>query len=158
VTIRLAPLLPTRVAVVQFPDIEHATRASIEALNSGANLRESSGISAVRSMMIIKTLHKIECIELLDKMSIHSLNVYNKHSHQWPEKDSLFIKVQGATQVFIEESTRILKQAAKKYHGTDFQFAVTEKDAEELWAMRKNLMFAGLAMSPGAKAFVTDVW
>ena len=39
VTIRLAPVLPTRVAVVQFPDVEHATRASTEALNYGVNLR-----------------------------------------------------------------------------------------------------------------------
>lgn len=39
VTIRLAPLLPTRVAVVQFPDVGHATRASTEALNYGVNLR-----------------------------------------------------------------------------------------------------------------------
>ena len=40
VTIRLTALLPTRVAVVQFPDIEQAVRASTEALNVGLNLRE----------------------------------------------------------------------------------------------------------------------
>ena len=41
VTLRLAPVLPTRVAVVQFPSVEHATRASTAALNYGVNLRAS---------------------------------------------------------------------------------------------------------------------
>ena len=89
---------------------------------------------------------------------MRGLNIYNKDSRQWPEKDSLFIKIQGSTQVFIEESARILKETADKYGGTDFEFAVTEKDAEELWLARKNVLYAGFALSPGAKGLVTDLW
>ena len=40
VTIRLAPLLPTRVAVAQFPNVESAVKASTEILNYGINLRK----------------------------------------------------------------------------------------------------------------------
>ena len=39
VTIRLAPVLPTNVAVVQFPDVRSATAASIEVINHGAGIR-----------------------------------------------------------------------------------------------------------------------
>ncbi|EKM60641.1 uncharacterized protein PHACADRAFT_189766 [Phanerochaete carnosa HHB-10118-sp] len=135
VTIRLAPLLPTRVAVVQFPSVEHATRASIEALNYGVNL---------------------QCIELLDALTMKTLNAYEART--WPEKDSLFIKIQGATPAFIEESARILRAVAEKHGGTDFEFAATEAQAEELWLARKNSFYAGYAMFPGAKAVETDVW
>ncbi|EKM60643.1 uncharacterized protein PHACADRAFT_155739 [Phanerochaete carnosa HHB-10118-sp] len=137
VTIRLAPLLPTRVAVVQFPSVEHATRASTEALNYGVNL---------------------QCIELLDALFMKALNTYNKNgSRTWPEKDSLFIKIQGATPVFIEESARILRAVAEKHGGTNFEFAATDAQAEELWLARKNALHAGFVMFPGAKAIGTDI-
>lgn len=100
-----------------------------------------------------------ECIELLDTLSMKALNAYNKHgSRAWPEKDSLFIKIQGATQVFIEESARILQSVAEKHGGTGFEFAATEAQAEELWLARKNVLHAYYAMFPGARASGTDVW
>lgn len=40
-TLRLTPLLPTTVAVVQFPDVRRATEAVREMINSGASIRVS---------------------------------------------------------------------------------------------------------------------
>jgi hypothetical protein len=40
VTIRLAPLLPTNVAIAQFPDVRKATEASIEIMNRGVGIRK----------------------------------------------------------------------------------------------------------------------
>ena len=42
-TLRLAPLLPTKVALVQFPDVQHAVDAVQEVLRSpyGNNIRSS---------------------------------------------------------------------------------------------------------------------
>lgn len=40
VTIRLAPLLPTNVAVVQFPDVRKATEAVVEVMNQGVGIRK----------------------------------------------------------------------------------------------------------------------
>jgi D-lactate dehydrogenase (cytochrome) len=154
VTLRLAPLLPSRVAVVQFPDVEHATRAATETLNHGVNLRKPLQISLFQ---LIQDAF-IECVELLDKLSMHALNLYSKDSRHWPEKDSLFIKIQGATQVFIEESARILKAVAEKHGGTGFEFAATEEEAQKLWWSRKNIMYAGFALSSNVKALGTDVW
>jgi len=39
VTIRLAPVLPTNVAVIHFPDVRSATAASIDVINRGAGIR-----------------------------------------------------------------------------------------------------------------------
>lgn len=40
-TIRLAPLLPTTVAIAGFPSVEHAVKAVGEVINSGVPIRES---------------------------------------------------------------------------------------------------------------------
>lgn len=41
-TLRLAPLIPTKVAMAQFPDVEHAVSAVQEILNSpyGSHIRQ----------------------------------------------------------------------------------------------------------------------
>ena len=39
VTLRLAPVLPTAVAIVSFPDVRKASDAVVELLNRGAGLR-----------------------------------------------------------------------------------------------------------------------
>lgn len=39
VTIRLAPKLPTRVAIVSFPSVTHAVNAVVEVLNKGVNVQ-----------------------------------------------------------------------------------------------------------------------
>ncbi len=41
VTLRLAPVLPTNVAVVQFQDVKAATEAATDLLNHGIGLRAS---------------------------------------------------------------------------------------------------------------------
>lgn len=38
-TLRLAPKLPTRVAVVSFPSVTHAVRAVVDVVNSGVNIQ-----------------------------------------------------------------------------------------------------------------------
>jgi D-lactate dehydrogenase (cytochrome) len=43
-TLRLAPVLPSTVAVAQFPDIRHATNAVCDILNHGAALRKSEAL------------------------------------------------------------------------------------------------------------------
>lgn len=148
-------MLPTTVAVVQFQDVEHASRAAIDSLNHGVNLRMFSEFCLISLTQL--TWVK-ECIELLDKASMAGINAYNKDMKQWPEKDSLFIKIQGPTPVMIEESAKILKAVAEKHGGTGFEFAATEKEAEQLWLARKTAMMAGFAVSPGSKALFTDVW
>ena len=51
VTLRLAPLLPTNVAVVHFPNVRKATEAVIEIMNQGVGIREYLTPSFPRSHM-----------------------------------------------------------------------------------------------------------
>ena len=55
-------------------------------------------------------------------------------------------------------STPEKAEIAKKHGATGFAFARNEKEAHDLWTDRKNALFSGLAILPGAKAVGTDVW
>ncbi|PBK69975.1 hypothetical protein ARMSODRAFT_956799 [Armillaria solidipes] len=136
VTIRLAPVLPTSVAVVQFPNVRNATEAVREILNQGVG---------------------IQCIELVDSEFMRATNIYGQSKRKWPEKDGLFIKLQGHTQQSIMDSARVVKKVAEKHGGTGFEFAKNGKEAADLWTDRKNAHFSGLALIPGAKGWATDV-
>ncbi|RDX48543.1 FAD-binding domain-containing protein [Lentinus brumalis] len=136
VTIRLAPVLPTNVAVVQFPDVHKATQAVIDIVNSGVG---------------------IQCVELVDDQFMKGTNMYGMSIRKWPEKDSLFLKFQGPTPRALQETADIVKTITSKYGATGFTFARNEREAEDLWTDRKNAIYAGLAMLPGAKGIGTDV-
>ncbi|KAG7447507.1 uncharacterized protein BT62DRAFT_891556 [Guyanagaster necrorhizus] len=136
VTIRLAPVLPTSVAVVQFPDVRKATEAVREIINQGVG---------------------IQCIELVDAEFMRATNIYGQSRRKWPEKDGLFIKLQGHTQQSIMDSAKVVKKLAEKHGGTGFEFAKNGKEAADLWDDRKNAHFAGLSLVPGAKGWATDV-
>ncbi|KAF9049072.1 FAD-linked oxidase-like protein [Panaeolus papilionaceus] len=136
VTIRLAPLLPTTVAVVQFPNVEKATEAVIDVLKTGVG---------------------IQCVELVDNIFMAATNKYGMSKRKWPEKDSLFFKFQGPTPASLKETAAITKKIVEKHGGTGFQLARNEQEASELWADRKNAHYSGLAFVEGSKGWPTDV-
>ncbi|KAK7461948.1 D-lactate ferricytochrome c oxidoreductase [Stygiomarasmius scandens] len=137
VTIRLAPVLPTTVAVVHFPDVRKATEAVIEVMNQGIG---------------------IQCVELLDDKFMHAVNLYGQSSRKWPEMDSLFFKLQGHNKTSLKEYASIVKQIVEKHGGTGFQLAKDDKEAADLWADRKNALYSGLAIGPPeCRGWSTDV-
>ena len=58
----------------------------------------------------------------------------------------------------LDESAKIIKLVAEQNGGTNFEYAATEEEGEKLWEARKNAFYAALAMYPGAKLILTDVW
>ncbi|KAF8074141.1 FAD-linked oxidase-like protein [Lyophyllum atratum] len=136
VTIRLAPVLPTTIAVVQFPDVRRATEASIEVMNHGVG---------------------IQCVELVDDRFMAATNKFGMSLRKWPEKDSLFFKFQGPTPASLLETARVVKGIVEKHGGTGFELARSKKEAEDLWQDRKNAHYAGMALLEGASACPTDV-
>lgn len=52
VTIKLAPVLPTTVAVAQFPNVRAATEAVGEILNAGVGIRKYKFIVSGRSLTV----------------------------------------------------------------------------------------------------------
>ena len=87
-----------------------------------------------------------------------AINIHGQSIRKWPEKDSLFIKFQGPTESSISESIGLAKEIAKRHGATGFETAKGQKEAEALWADRKNAHYAGLALMPGCKSWPTDVW
>lgn len=139
VTIRLAPLLPTTVAVVHFPDVRKAAAAVREILNRGVG---------------------IQCVELVDNEFMRATNlVHAPAPPRYPELDSLFFKLQGPTPASLAETARIVKEVVSKpeYGGSGWKLAKNDEEAADIWMDRKNAHYAGLALLPGARGWATDV-
>jgi D-lactate dehydrogenase (cytochrome) len=89
---------------------------------------------------------------------MHATNIYGMSKRKWAEKDSLFIKFQGPNQNFLKDSVMMAKVIAKQHGALGFELAKDDKEAEDLWADRKNAHFAGLALIRGCRGWPTDVW
>ncbi|KAF8654202.1 hypothetical protein AX16_003729 [Volvariella volvacea WC 439] len=138
VTLRLAPVLPTKVAMAQFPSVEHA-------------------VSAVQE--ILRTAHgsNIQCIELLDDHMMQAINNAGLIDHPYPVKDTLFFKIQGDPAA-IEATAEVVKSIVKQHSSSRFEFARTDQEAEDLWQNRKYALVSSIASLPGSKCWTTDVW
>ncbi|KAJ7763968.1 FAD-linked oxidase-like protein [Mycena maculata] len=138
VTLRLAPLLPTTVASVQFPDVKAAVEASIEILRSGI----AAGI---------------QCVEGVDDTFMAATNKYGASQHKYLESDGLFFKFQGHSPASLAETARIAKKICVQHGGTGFRLADGDEQAHAIWQDRKNGLHAAMAVVPGAKGWATDV-
>jgi D-lactate dehydrogenase (cytochrome) len=114
-TVKLAPLLDTTVAVVPFPDVYAATRASTAIVNSGAG---------------------IQCIELCDADFMRATNIHGASTTKYEEKDSLYLKFQGPTSRSLEEAADIAERIAREHGATGFRKAASKEEAEDLWMDR----------------------
>ncbi|KAJ7212952.1 FAD-linked oxidase-like protein [Mycena pura] len=139
VTIRLAPVLPTTVATVQFPNVGAAAEA----------VRQSINVAGVGA--------SIQCVELVDDNFMVALNKFGSSKRKYLEKDSLFFKFQGHSDAALKETAKVVKVVCEKNGGTGFKLASGPADAEAMWSDRKNALHIGLALAPGAKGWTTDV-
>ncbi|EIM79413.1 FAD-binding domain-containing protein [Stereum hirsutum FP-91666 SS1] len=137
VTIRLAPVLPYRVATVQFPDVKHATEAVVEVLNKGVG---------------------IQCVELLDRDFMTATNQFGASGRQYPVSDHLFFKLQGPSTNSISETAKIVKEVAERHGGKGWRMAKNDSEGAEMWMDRKMAHYTGMAYGgAGAKGWSTDV-
>ncbi|KAF9453257.1 D-lactate dehydrogenase cytochrome oxidoreductase [Macrolepiota fuliginosa MF-IS2] len=137
VTIRLAPLLPTKVAMAQFSDVEHAVSAVQEILNTPHGPH-------------------IQCIELLDDQMMDAINKAGLIEHPYPVKDTLFFKIQGDAGC-ITSTSKTIRAIVEKHGSKGFKFASTDGEAEDLWQNRKYALMSTLAAHPGTRCWTTDV-
>ncbi|KAI0061426.1 FAD-binding domain-containing protein [Artomyces pyxidatus] len=137
VTVRLAPLLPTTVAIAQFPNVRKATEAVVEILNRGVG---------------------IQCIELTDAAYMHATNLYGASERKYEVADHLFFKLQGPSAASLKETARIVQEVVKKHGGSRWSLAKDADEAETMWTDRKNALYSGLAYGgEGTKGWSTDV-
>ncbi|KWU43995.1 hypothetical protein RHOSPDRAFT_18613 [Rhodotorula sp. JG-1b] len=136
-TLKLAPLLPSTVAVSSFPTIAAAAAAARDLVQNGVSLA---------------------CIELLDEVMVAATNAQTKNGkgRQWPVKPSLFLKFSGTPEQMKLDVSRT-KTITQANQGTGFTFARNDREAEDIWHSRKIALWSALDYLPGAKCWVTDV-
>ncbi|KAJ7680890.1 FAD-linked oxidase-like protein [Mycena polygramma] len=139
VTIRLAPVLPTTVATVQFPNVSAAAEAVRQAI-------DVAGVGA-----------SVQCVELVDDNFMATLNKFGSSKRRYLEKDGLFFRFQGHSETALKEVAKIVKAVCEKNGGTGYKLASDPAEAEAIWSDRKSALHYGIAAVPGAKAWSTDV-
>ncbi|CAK5284747.1 unnamed protein product [Mycena citricolor] len=138
VTLRLAPVVPTSVASVQFPDVKAAVDASIEIMRSSVS-------------------SNIQCVELVDDTFLAATNKYGSSRFQYAVSDGLFLKFQASSKSAIPDTIRVVRQICDKHGGTGFRAARSDAEAADIWQDRKNAHHIGMALVPGARGWATDV-
>ncbi|KAJ3981811.1 D-lactate dehydrogenase cytochrome oxidoreductase [Lentinula detonsa] len=136
-TLRLAPRLPTKVAMAQFKNVEQAVNAVQDILNSPYGPH-------------------IQCVELLDDNMMDAINIAGVTTKPLPVRDTLFFKIQGDDPA-IKLAAKTVQIIVKK-HGSDrFEFASTDQEAEDLWQNRKYALTSTMGAHPGTRCWTTDV-
>ncbi|KAL7412693.1 FAD-binding domain-containing protein [Mrakia frigida] len=134
-TLRLAPLLPTTVAICSFPDVQRATEAVQEVLNAGV---------------------PIQCVELCDTTMMKAINQASLTDQKYPNKDSIFFKFQGSPGM-IAEASSMVRAIVPKHGGDDIRFAASDEESAAIWRGRKVSHWSIMALNPKAKSWSTDV-
>ncbi|KAI0670632.1 D-lactate dehydrogenase cytochrome oxidoreductase [Trametes maxima] len=136
-TLRLAPVIPSKVAMAQFRDVEHAVSAVQEILNTPAGPH-------------------IQCVELMDDHMMKAIADAGLVSETYPIHDTLFFKIQGDPAA-IDSTTRTVQDIVSKHSSINFKFAKTEDEAEELWESRKYALMSTIESEEDARCWTTDV-
>ena len=134
ISLRLYGLMESiSAAIVNFPDIRSASEATI--------LTIQMGIPVAR-------------IELVDRAYIKAINAYSKTSY--PELDTLFLEFHGSS-ISVADQVKTFEEISGDFGASGFQWADNEEDRTQLWRARHDAYYAGLAVTPGSRGYVTDV-
>jgi len=134
ITLRLYGLTEAiSAAIVSFPDVRSATDATIQTIQMG--------IPVAR-------------IELVDRDYMKAINSYSKTDY--PELDTLFLEFHG-TNDGVAEQVKLFEEISIEFGASGFQWARQEEDRTRLWRARHDAYYAGLAVIPGSRGYVTDV-
>lgn len=134
ITLRLYGLTEAiSAAIVSFPDVRSATDATIQTIQMG--------IPVAR-------------IELVDRDYMKAINSYSKTDY--PELDTLFLEFHG-TNDGVAEQVKLFEEISREFGASGFQWARQEEDRTRLWRARHDAYYAGLAVIPGSRGYVTDV-
>ncbi|GAA5967583.1 hypothetical protein JCM3765_002294 [Sporobolomyces pararoseus] len=135
-TLKLAPLLPSTVAVSSFPSIQAAADAARDLVQQGVS---------------------VACVELLDDVMMKAVNAASDtNARRWDEKPTLFLKFSGSKEQ-IQNDVKRTKTITQSNKGSNFTFAKDEAEAEQIWQSRKIALWSALQYKPGARCWTTDV-
>lgn len=121
------------VAMCNFPTIKDAADVAIATMMSGI---------------------QVSRVELLDEVQVKAINFAN--SKNLPEVPTLMFEFVG-TEAYAREQALIVQKLVSEHNGSDFVFAEDSETKKELWKIRKEALWACLAMAPECEAMISDV-
>lgn len=97
------------------------------------------------------------CVELLDTTCISAVNnSLTKSIPSFPLKPHIFFKLAGSSNI-VPQQQKQLTSVLTKAGGTRLRIARTEKEGQQLWDIRKTLVYSLVAIFPGSDVISTDV-
>ncbi|KAH8970927.1 hypothetical protein BDL97_02G114300 [Sphagnum fallax] len=130
--------------------LQKLPEASTVAMCNFKNIRDAADVA-------IATMHsgiQVSRVELLDEVMMKAINLANDKT--FPEEITLMFEFIGTEASALEQTLRVQK-IVEEHNGSDFVFADTPNEKEELWKIRKEAFWSALILKPGAEAAVTDV-
>lgn len=122
-----------QVAMCNFKNVGDAAAVAIASMHSGI---------------------QVSRVELLDDVMMKAINMANDKNY--PEKPTLMFELVG-TEAYTQEQTARIQRIVEDHNGSDFVFADTPIEKEELWKIRKEAFWSTFVLRPDAEALVTDV-
>lgn len=136
-TLRLAPRVPYKVAMAQFPNVQKAVDAVQEILTSTYGMN-------------------MQCVELLDDNMMAAIGNSGLGDKTHPARDTLFFKIQGDAKT-VKNAADVVKSITKKHGSSGFDFAATDEEADDMWQQRKYALMSTMAIDPTTRCWTTDV-
>ncbi|HEV7680334.1 MAG TPA: FAD-linked oxidase C-terminal domain-containing protein [Candidatus Dormibacteraeota bacterium] len=121
------------VAVCAFPTVDAAVACVIQVVQLG--------IPVARA-------------ELLDEVYVDAVN--RRTGLEYPAVPTVLFEFHGGEASVAEDATAVA-QIARELGAADVTSATRQEDRTRLWRARHEAYYAGLALRPGSKGFVTDV-
>ena len=128
-TVRLAPVVPLKVALTSFPSVAKAVTAVVDIL--GAGLTPTS-------------------LELLDGTSIRGLNLAKILPDELPEEPTVLMRFSNASDEVNRASLDTVAKIVKRVGARELRVAKNEEENDELWKARKVRRF--LVSAPCSRA------
>ncbi|GAA5836667.1 hypothetical protein JCM11251_002691 [Rhodosporidiobolus azoricus] len=136
-TVRLAPVVPLKVALTSFPSVAQAVSTVVEILTAG--LTPTS-------------------LELLDGTSIKGLNLAELLPEKLPEEPTVLMRFGNPDDAPELPALVKVAEIVRRNGGKELTIARNEKENEKLWNARKSQYWSQqLLIGEGCRTLITDV-
>ncbi|GAA5867323.1 hypothetical protein JCM3774_003546 [Rhodotorula dairenensis] len=136
-TVRLAPVLPLKVALTSFPTVAQAVSTVVSILSAGMSPTS---------------------LELLDGTSIRGLNLAKLLPAALPEEPTVLMRFSNPDDQANFANLEIVRGFVRENGGRELQVARDDRENDELWAARKNQYWSQqLLVGEGCRTLITDV-
>ena len=111
---------------------------------------------AVNSVIAIIQLGvPVARVELLDELFMEAVAKFSQLPYA--PLPTLFFEFHGGSERSVAEDAEVVREITDQHGGSAFQWATDETARAKLWKARHEAYFAGLAMRPGSRGWITDV-